>query len=233
MIEYILLISVVLNLILIGESFFNRKKTTLNNLVDTLPSNLDRNYIRPPVRLTWKPYFTSEIYFTPEECDKIISVGRKKGIEPGRIGEENAYVEDIRIANHSFIYMKDYPEFFDKLIKAMLKANKEIWNFDLSAVCDPFDLVHYPKGGFFASHTDNSDNPTTALRKLSASIQLSEEDDYTGGDVIFYQRQYETAIPRKRGSINIFPAFMIHMVTPVTSGNRWSLVGSLEGPMLR
>lgn len=118
MIEYILLISVVLNLILIGESLFNRKNITYNNKV-SLQSNLERNYIRPPMRLTWKPYHTSEIYFTPEECDKIISVGRKKGIEKGRIGEENTYVEDIRIANHSFIYMKDYPEFFDKLVKAM------------------------------------------------------------------------------------------------------------------
>ena len=61
-------------------------------------------------------------------------------------------------------------------------------------------------------------------------FNLANNEDCTGSDVIFYQRKYEIAISRIRGSINFFPPFMIHMIT---SSNRWSLVASLEGPMLR
>ncbi|MDA8015328.1 MAG: 2OG-Fe(II) oxygenase, partial [Gammaproteobacteria bacterium] len=63
-------------------------------------------------------------------------------------------------------------------------------------------------------------------------VQLSDADEYEGGD---FQMHYVKAHPpadiiRKRGTVLIFPSLLLHRVTPVTSGVRYSLVGWYVGP---
>jgi PKHD-type hydroxylase len=68
-------------------------------------------------------------------------------------------------------------------------------------------------------------------RKLSFSIQLSDDNEYTGGDLRFHYIKTQPEIaPRTRGKIIFFPTWMVHDVTPVTQGIRYSLVGWVNGP---
>jgi PKHD-type hydroxylase len=39
--------------------------------------------------------------------------------------------------------------------------------------------------------------------------------------------------PRKRGTLILFPSFLIHRVTPVNSGVRESMVSWISGPNFR
>jgi len=69
------------------------------------------------------------------------------------------------------------------------------------------------------------------VRKLSMTVNLNEPGDYQGGNLKFDfgphttgNRFHECEEIRPQGSIIVFPSFVDHCVTPVTSGTRYSLV---------
>ncbi len=69
------------------------------------------------------------------------------------------------------------------------------------------------------------------VRKISMTINLTEPDDYKGGDLKFDfgphmgRQRFKTCKEiRPRGSIIVFPSFLHHQVTPVSEGTRYSLV---------
>ena len=72
-------------------------------------------------------------------------------------------------------------------------------------------------------------------RKLSVIVLLN--DGYEGGDVLFqdYTAQDETKMiyPKTKGTMLVFPSFLRHAVTPVTKGERKSLVLWIHGKPFR
>jgi len=80
------------------------------------------------------------------------------------------------------------------------------------------------------------------IRKLSFSIQLSDPEDYEGGELEFKVSNYNSRkrgdfnldepfhAPNKKGTIIIFDSRVKHRVREVKSGVRKSLVGWVVGP---
>ena len=69
------------------------------------------------------------------------------------------------------------------------------------------------------------------VRKLSMTLNLTQPDQYKGGNLKFDfgphagRARFKTCKEiRDQGSMIIFPSFVHHQVTPVTSGTRYSLV---------
>lgn len=68
------------------------------------------------------------------------------------------------------------------------------------------------------------------VRKISMTVNLSDPNDYEGGNLKFdlgphIKERYKVCEEiRPQGSVIIFPSFSYHCVTPVTSGTRYSLV---------
>lgn len=72
------------------------------------------------------------------------------------------------------------------------------------------------------------------VRKLSFSLQLSDEDEYKGGDLqIMDESESMYEVPKKKGLLVCFDSRARHRVTKVTSGRRKSLVGWVVGPRWR
>lgn len=74
-------------------------------------------------------------------------------------------------------------------------------------------------------------NMVGKIRKISMTCNLNDPGDYEGGNLKFdfgvhteEERFHECEEIRPQGSIIIFPSFIDHCVTPVTSGIRYSLV---------
>lgn len=65
------------------------------------------------------------------------------------------------------------------------------------------------------------------------TIQLSDTDAYEGGDLQFMINNKIENTPREKGTIIIFPSFIMHRVTPITKGTRHSIVGWVSGPPYR
>ena len=86
------------------------------------------------------------------------------------------------------------------------------------------------KGNFKRGYTDNP-GYIGKVRKLSMTVNLNKPEDYDGGNLKFdfgphanQKRFHECTEIRPQGSIIVFPSYVYHQVTPVTRGNRYSLV---------
>jgi PKHD-type hydroxylase len=83
----------------------------------------------------------------------------------------------------------------------------------------------YVPGQFFGEHVDNcirGDN-LTGMRirtDLSATLFLSEPDEYDGGELIIddYYGSHRVKLPA--GHLVLYPATSLHMITPITRGER-------------
>ena len=72
------------------------------------------------------------------------------------------------------------------------------------------------------------------VRKLSFVVQLSDPDDYEGGNLQLLSEDGKSYFaPRKRGTIVLFDSRAQHRVQKVKSGVRKSIVGWCVGPRFR
>lgn len=102
------------------------------------------------------------------------------------------------------------------------------WNFDISNVDGVVQIGKYKKDQFYKQHIDSYVQENLQMqRKISASLFLSPEDSYEGGEL----KVLNDIIPiKKQGTIVVFPSFIAHEVQPVTDGERMSAVCWMGGP---
>ena len=113
----------------------------------------------------------------------------------------------------------------------ILEANKKTFHVDVINKSEiQFTEYRSHEGGKYDWHHDVNWNAQEGLdRKLSISIQLSDKTDYLGGDFEF--EEINSSMDFKGiGTIIIFPSYLRHRVTLVTSGTRRSLVAWFYGP---
>jgi PKHD-type hydroxylase len=112
---------------------------------------------------------------------------------------------------------------YDKIAKLAHEANREMWNFDIWGFPDNLQYtIYHGNGGHYDWHLDLG--PNISNRKLSMVMQLAGPDEYTGGDLEINVGGSILTVPKEKGLICFFPSFLLHRVTPTTSGTRISLV---------
>lgn len=174
--------------------------------------------------------------FTEEEIEFINQWGEAFEQLPGEIGssEELTIVDEIRKSVISWIpYQSGTEWIYDRLAECAIIANKEMdWNFHLSGFGDEMQYTKYfgTDKGHYSWHGDIG--PGVPHRKLSIVVQLSNETDYEGGIVQLSKGSHTVDVPKLKGTVIIFPSFVLHRVLPVTSGERRSLVSWVSGPRM-
>lgn len=115
------------------------------------------------------------------------------------------------------------------------EANRDVFGFDITLIRDiQYTIYKAQDLGKYDWHFDTFwANPKTTDRKISVIIQLSDPDDYEGGDFEIDPQYVQPEGIRQKGSIFVFPSFLRHRVTEVTKGTRKSLVSWIEGPKFR
>lgn len=113
---------------------------------------------------------------------------------------------------------------YEKIGQYIEQANDSLWKFNLQSIVDSIQYtVYYEGGGHYDWHMDIGPSSINH-RKVSLTIQLSDPDEYEGGDLeIWVGGEFKT-IERKQGCAIIFPSFLMHRITPITKGTRRSLV---------
>jgi len=125
----------------------------------------------------------------------------------------------------------------DILLHYVNIANAEAFNVNIQQEMYEMQFGEYDAeyGGKYDWHHDvNWENSKNFDRKLSIVVQLSDPETYEGGDFEFS----EVESPKKedwgkQGSILVFPSYLTHRVTEVTSGVRYSLVSWVRGARWR
>lgn len=107
----------------------------------------------------------------------------------------------------------------------------DAYSFALCRDAPEMNLLRYAPTDYFDWHLDVG-GTAERCRKLVFSIQLTDSAKYEGGALEIFNGETFLA-SRERGSICVFPAFLPHRVTTVTSGARFALVGWFYGPALR
>ena len=127
-----------------------------------------------------------------------------------------------------------------KLVRALAHLTREHYAFNLHGFDEGFQLLQYDgaeegvrAGDFYDWHIDIGHSGTTTSRKLSLVIQLSDPVDYEGGRLEINTAGDAAAMPAAQGSLIAFPSFVLHRVTPVTKGLRFSLAAWVHGPAFR
>lgn len=115
----------------------------------------------------------------------------------------------------------------EEFIDTYIELANEYYKFQLSGG-ERVQFGVYREGHFYDWHRDYKKEGYH--RKLSVSIMLN--DDFEGGDLEIQNLwgNKTCVIPKKAGSIVIFPSMLKHRVTPVTKGVRYSLVRWYGGP---
>lgn len=160
------------------------------------------------------------------------------------INPDQGVVKRVRETNLKRISLdKTSNWLFKKIIQCINETNANNYNYLLKFVEDlQFSEYKSKTRGFYSKHTDCSNRfemrNFVDIRKLSFSIQLSDKSDYEGGELKFYTEKKSiytneeiTYIAEKtKGTIIFFPSHILHEVTPVTEGVRYSLVSWVQGP---
>lgn len=170
--------------------------------------------------------------FTPAQCKTIIQIGRNAILERAMIGVSPTHDNSIRKSNTSWLSPSEGNEWiFQKLTDTAIYLNDSFFNFDLLGFAEGIQFTEYESpGGKYDPHVDSMYNGN--IRKLSISVQLSDENDYEGGDVICNYGE-ELVMPRTQGTALAFPSYALHGVKPVTKGTRYSLVAWITGPKFK
>ncbi len=106
--------------------------------------------------------------------------------------------------------------------------NQKYFNFDLFGITEGLQFTNYTApSGNYGKHVDRSFS--IPIRKLSMSIQLSNPNEYEGGDLLLHEGEEGIPLLKEQGTLLLFPSYILHEVTPVTKGERNSLVTWITG----
>jgi len=130
----------------------------------------------------------------------------------------------------------------------VLRANRENFLYDISGFDhDQMQYTSYNEGEYYNWHVDagldsfhkpstnNQENfvirNSEEVRKLSVIVQLSDSDEYEGGEVqLMNDGSSSFFLPKTKGTVIVFDSRTRHRVKKVISGHRQSLVGWVVGP---
>lgn len=173
-----------------------------------------------------------ENIFTNAQLDAIVNICKDLEFDKGMIASASQD-DDIRNSNVKFIYPNNRTRWiFDGLTDAVHHMNQEYFRFDLSGMEEGIQLTRYEAPSqHYEWHCDRG--MSVPIRKLSIAIQLSDPDDYSGGDLELMVGETPEKAKKDRGAATFFPSWLMHRVTPVTQGTRYSLVCWVSGPPFR
>lgn len=140
---------------------------------------------------------------------------------------------DETVRSSKVSWLSDQKWIMDLLFDYVDAANKAAFQVNIHKKAEiQFTEYHGTEGGHYAWHHDIFWNRSDGLdRKLSVTVQLSDPSDYEGGEFSFSETETPDVISSKiKGTVLVFPSYLVHAVSPVSSGLRRSLVAWFEGP---
>jgi PKHD-type hydroxylase len=133
------------------------------------------------------------------------------------------------LAKHNLQVPEDAPQ-ARALGEVVLRALARSQAFNSAAI--PFRVFpplfnRYDVGMKFGAHVDNAirfiPGPNIRVRTdLSATLFLSEPEDYDGGDLVIEDTYGTQSVKFAAGDMVLYPATSLHRVEEITRGSRWA-----------
>jgi len=182
-------------------------------------------------------FFYFEQGLTPEQADRVVEMAKQLPTKDGTVfdsGDSTSVVRSYRKSKIRWIPKTEpFMWLYLELANLINTANKRMWNFDIQGMQEDIQFTEYHSNeqGFYDWHVDVGES--TSMRKISIVVMLSDPADYEGGLLQLKTGQTERTVPRAKGTVILFPPYILHRVTPVTAGTRRTLVLWVSGPPFR
>jgi hypothetical protein len=153
-----------------------------------------------------------KILFTKEECNWIIQLSNKYPL----LGSNGRW---DKFDNFKYkFYTLDSREDVTWIIERLCNYFEKEMNLQMFSKPSVLNLHYFTIGDEFGKHIDKG-NP---IKEWNIGIVLNE--DYVGGDYIIYDKNDNPiVIDKKIGNVCIYQSQTPHEVTPVISGERWTI----------
>ena len=169
---------------------------------------------------------------TKEACDSLIKLYTKTEIkkELPYIGGNNVQKIDTSIRNVERVMLPTYKDIGGRLAAAGLSANQAAWKFEITHA-NQAEFLIYPAGGRYQAHVDTFLAHGDECRKLTVLAFLN--DDFKGGRFYLQNGHEKYYPPQSKGTVLVFPSFIMHGVEDVEEGNRYSVVCWMVGKFFK
>ena len=181
---------------------------------------------------------------TAAECDELLSKAKQLPAAEGKVGVGGDKDTRTRRSTVRALPRGQFEETYATITTRVTEANDARWMFT-GLRLQAMQLGEYTGDdhGFYDWHVDQSvtaadlDPATKRLlsarsasgwRVLSATLQLSDPANYTGGELLVGTGSAHRPAA-ERGTLVVFPSYVVHTVRPVRSGTRFSLVIWFDG----
>lgn len=179
-------------------------------------------------------------HFTKDKCLEIQQQAMLVPDQPATVGYNNGFNVNHQIRKSRIRWIKKegfWIEIYEELEKMTKKSNDDWFDVRYNYL-PPLQFTEYDSAyeGEYKMHQDVMwPSKGDTERKISFVIQISDPEQYQGGDLQFH---HVSAVPdpveiKSQGTVIFFPSLVHHQLTPVTRGVRYSLVGWWEGPNWR
>lgn len=178
--------------------------------------------------------------FNAQTCGRIIAELARASEDPAAIyGLGAAGFVDERV--RKVARLKPSAETVELVRRRLFEAREEVGaHFGVSLTsCEDPQFLRYRVGDFFVAHQDGNTGLLLSNREQSRKISLviflnsqseiSEVGPYVGGSLVFSEwrpgrRRGKFELAGETGMLAAFPSETTHEVTPVMSGERYSIV---------
>lgn len=173
--------------------------------------------------------------FTNEELEKILTYLKTLPTQAAAIGGSPNTPPEIRKSQVAWLGNNaESGWFYDRMAFVARQLNAKFYNFDLHGFLEDMQFTVYKADdeSHYTWHIDMADH-APAARKLSLVLQLSDPSEYEGGELQTMTSCNSASVDRQKGLIAAFPSYVLHRVTPVTKGTRYSIVVWVCGPSFK
>jgi PKHD-type hydroxylase len=193
---------------------------------------MENDILRPQLLFVPKSSQMTEYYwfqegFSKSEIDIILENVQSLPFQEARVAADRKGDDLHEMRKSEIKWIPQNPHFkwiYDRLAKLIIEANEALWQFDLTGILDNIQFtVYHDGGGHYDWHLDIGPRELS-WRKISLTIQMSEDEDYEGGELEFMLSKNPIKAPRGKGVVVVFPSYLLHRVTPVSKGTRKSMV---------
>ena len=184
------------------------------------------------------PFTTWPNAFTNEEMENIVKLGESLPKDKGVVGSSDNLELDTETRNSEIAWIPQNAEttwVYDRFAWILRNINGQFYKFDIYGFCEELQYTSYDDSynGHYTWHRDTAMDGPAPPRKLSMVLQLTDPEEYDGGDLELFAGKDPAQVKRERGLMAIFPSYTVHRVSPVTRGTRKSLVLWACGPQFR
>ena len=174
-------------------------------------------------------YYRFEKVISLETIDNVRKILDSKQLHDAQLGGGEVFKPQRSSQIYWLPKTDEFVEIYKTFQELVGKCNLEFYKFNITEITENIQYTVYNSSeqGHYDWHIDMG--PDKAKRKLSLVCQLSDPSEYEGGELQI--NVGNIMIPEKdKGTVIIFPSYLLHRVTPVTKGTRRSLVLWIEGP---